>query len=435
MLHRIHGSVRLRDHKHAASRQEITTPERAPKYVILPAQQQGAVPCEPVVSPGEHVLLGQMIARPVGPEGLPVHASVSGTVSSIEPHIQPNGTMALSFLLENDFQNTPAPALERKADPENLTGWEIAALAVQAGIPGAPALKAAAGQADTLIVDATEDEPYLAAVHRLLLENGEQVLRGTGFLMRALALQKAVIAVAANKLDAVEHLRALLPRDSGIRVAVLRTRYPQSAPVHLIRAVTGRRLPPGGSPADARCAVLTAADAAALCDAVVDGLPLTQRVITVSGGALRESRNLRVPIGTPLSCLPAECGGLIGEPVRILAGGPMTGIAQRDLDAPVLKGTRALLLLTRSECAPTADKSGTCIRCGRCVKVCPMGLTPFLLDQYRRKGRLDRLEALQIAQCAECGCCSYVCPAHIPLLHSIRGAKAALDAARKEAEA
>lgn len=432
MFHRSHGSVRLRDQKRAA-RQEITTPERAPKYVILPIEPHGGEPCEPVVSVGEHVLLGQMAARPAGAAGVPIHAPISGTVSAIEPCPCPDGTFVTSVVIENDFQNTPAPALERKAEPENLTGWEIAALITQAGIPCGPALKAAIGKADTLIVDGTEDEPYITADHRLMLDDSERLLGGVGILMRALTLQKAVIAVAGNKLDAAEHLRAQLPKDSGIRVAVLRTRYPQNTAAQLIPALTGRRVPVGGSPADAQCAVCSAADAAAVYDAVIHGLPLTQRVVTVSGGAVRQSRNLRVPIGTPLSCLPAECGGLAREPVRVLVGGPMTGAAQRDLSAPVMKDTRALLLLTREECAPTPDKASPCIRCGRCVKACPLRLTPFLFDQYRKKGRISDLEALHISDCTECGCCAYVCPAHIPLVQSIRGGKAALEAARKEA--
>lgn len=437
MFHRLYGGVRLRDRKRAANQQKTTAPERAPQYVVLPMEMQAGAPCSPIVSQGEHVLMGQKIAAPVG-SGVPIHASVSGTVAAIEPRPHPNGTSILSVVIENDFQDTPAPALEHKADPENLTGWEIAGLTTEAGIPIGTRLKEAIGKADTLIINATESEPYVTADHRLMLEDGERILSGVEILMRALTLKSALIAVEGNKMDAIEHLRSLLPTESGIRVIVLKARYPHSTEQQLIQALTGRQIPSGGTCVDARCAVFQVSDAAAIHDAVVLGRPLTHRIVTVSGGAVRQPHNLRLPIGTPLSILPEECGGLAQECVRVILGGPMTGTAQRDLEAPVIKSTNALLLLTRRECAPGPAKSSPCIRCGRCIKACSMNLTPLFLDQYRRKGRISELEQLHLMDCTECGCCTYVCPAHIPLTQSIRTAKEELlrqrETSQKEAE-
>jgi len=430
MLHRLYGSVHPHDRKAATKGKEVTLLDQAPAYVVLPMAMHVGAPCTPIVAKGDHVLLGQKIAEPTG-LGAPIHASVSGTVVAVEPRPHPGGVRTMAVVIENDFQDTPAPPLERKADPENLTSWEVADLIAEAGIvglggagfPTSVKLKGAIGKVDTLIINGAECEPYITADHRLMLEEGERILGGVEILMRALSLKTALIGIEANKMDGIRNLRSMLPEGSGIKIVTLKTRYPQGAEKQLIQKLTGRQVPPGKLPADVNCAVFNITTAAAINDAVVHGIPLTRRIVTVSGGAVNEPRNLLVPIGTPLEHLLEECGGLNVEPGRVLLGGPMMGNAQYNLESPTLKGTNALLFLHPRECSPIPVKDPPCIRCGRCVKVCPMNLTPLYFDQYARNGRFRELEKFHIMDCIECGSCAYACPSHIRLVQSIRTAK------------
>lgn len=430
MLHRLYGSVHPHDRKAATNRKAVTPMNQAPEYVVLSMSMHVGAPCTPIVKKGDYVLLGQKIAEPAG-LGAPIHASVSGTVAAVELRPHPSGVRTMSVVIENDLQDTPAPPLERKADPENLTGWEVADLIDRAGIvglggagfPTSVKLKGAIGKVDTLIINGAECEPYITADHRLMLEDGKRILGGVRVLMRALGLNEALIGIEANKMDGIEHLRSLLPQGSGIRIIALKTRYPQGAEKQLIQKLTGRQVPSGKLPADVKCAVFNITTAAAVYDAVYRRKPLTERIVTVSGGAVCEPRNLLVPIGTPLEHLLKECGGLKAEPGRVLLGGPMMGSAQYDLSSPTVKGTNALLFLERRECSPIPPKDPPCIRCGRCVSACPMNLTPLFFDLYSRNGRHGELEKFHIMDCVECGSCAYVCPAHIRLVQSIRTAK------------
>ena len=430
MLHRLYGSVHPYDRKKATRRETVTLLNKAPAYVVIPMAMHVGAPCKPIVAKGDYVLLGQKIGEPVG-LGAPIHASISGTVAAVEERPHPNGGSCMAIVIENDYQDAPAPVLERKADPEDLTGWEIVDIIAQAGIvglggagfPTSVKIKGAIGKVDTLIINGSECEPYITADHRLMLEQSDRLLGGVQILMHALGLKSAVIGVEGNKMDAIEHLRKQLPENSGIRVVTMKARYPQGAEKQLIQKLTGRQVPPGKLPADVKCVVVNTSTAAAVYDAVHDGIPLTRRIVTVSGGTILEPRNMVVPIGTPLEHLLAECGGLIDDPYRVLTGGPMMGSAQYDLSVPTIKGTNAVLFLSRRECAPTLRNAQSCIRCGRCIQACPMNLMPMYFNMYHKAGRDTELERLHIMDCMECGSCAFVCPAHVRLVQSIRTAK------------
>ena len=243
--------------------------------------------------------------------------------------------------------------------------------------------------------------------------------------MKALQLDHAYIGIENNKMDAVAHLRELLGDAKDVTVKDLRTRYPQGAEKQLIQAITGREVPPGKLPADVGCCVFNAATTAAIYDAVANGLPLFQRVITITGGAVNDPVNLIAPLGTPFSHLIEEAGGFKGTPARVIAGGPMMGFAQYDMSVTMGKASNCILVLSKDE-MPKTDPNPTCIRCARCVNVCPMHLTPVFMNMYGKQRRWSEVEELRIMDCMECGCCQFICPARIPLVQQFRTAKFAI---------
>ncbi|MDD3995876.1 MAG: RnfABCDGE type electron transport complex subunit C [Bacilli bacterium] len=252
--------------------------------------------------------------------------------------------------------------------------------------------------------------------------------------MRVLGLDKATIGVEGNKLDAVEHLKNLLPTgETGICIRTLRTRYPQGGEKQLIQRITGRKVPPGGVSADVGCCVFNAGTAAAVYNAVVLGLPLTHRIVTVTGDAVARPKNLMVPLGTSFSHLIEEAGGFVMDPARVISGGPMMGTAQHDLSVTTDKTTNAVLCLAAGD-LPAPQREQVCLRCGRCVDVCPMRLAPLYIHMYTQRQLWRRVEDLHAMDCMECGCCQYICPARIPLLQSLRTSKFEI-AHRKGAEA
>lgn len=425
MRHFFFGGVSPAPHKESTRRKPITRLEYPPSQVILPLEHSAV----PLVKPGDRVAVGQPISQGQG-TAVPSHASVSGRVIAIEERPHPWGGQALAVVIESDGMDTPWNHQPEPLALEQISLEILLSRVQQAGIvgmgggayPTAEKLRQAAGKVDTLIVNAAECEPYVTGDHRLLLERSDRILIGAHLLAMVLGAHRAVIVTEGDKINAVEAVERRLRKRSGkVELCTVGTRYPLGAEKQLVQTVTGREVPPGGTPLHVRCVVLNVATVFAIQDALFQGRVLTHRTVTVTGGAVTRPRNLWVPIGTPLKDLLPDVGGLREEAALVLTGGPMMGIPQFDLNAPVLKSTNALILLTGSE-RRSASQESTCIRCGKCVASCPMHLAPAFIMQAVRQQEWHKLPKLHPTDCLECGCCSYICPARIPLLEVVRQA-------------
>lgn len=406
------------------SRGAIPAHAPLPAQVVIPMSQHIGKPCTPLVKVGDSVKMGQKIGDGDG-LCVPVHASVSGTVSAVEPRIHPSGQMVLGVVIDNDFQDTPDNTFAGQLDWRELSREEILERIREAGLVGMGGatfptdVKAlsALGQIDTLIANACECEPYITADDALLCNYPEQVAGGMEILAGVLSPRRVVIGVEDNKVEAIAVLKNCLKDHPDMELQVLPTRYPQGAEKQLVQALTGRQIPAGGLPSAVGCAVFNAATVASVYKAVHEGEAVTRRIVTVTGSAVAKPQNLIVRIGTSFREVLEAAGGLSGDVGKVISGGPMMGVAQADLDAPVLKGTNAILCLKQSD---TPREGSVCIRCGKCVEACPMHLQPLYLYRYTNLRDLVALEQFHLADCIECGCCSYVCPGLLPLVERFR---------------
>ena len=406
-----------------------------PKQVVIPMQQHIGAPCTPLVQVGDRVLRGQKIGDG---EGLcvPVHASVSGTVIAIEPRPHTSGRMVNAIVIENDFQDEMIEVNGIDLPLDQVEIDDILHAIREAGIvgmggaafPGSVKALSAMGHVDTLIANACECEPYITADDSLLRTNPEHVLEGMLILRRVLNPERIVLAVEDNKADAIEKLNALLPGFPGIELVVLPTRYPQGAEKQLIQSVTGREVEPGKLPVSVGCAVFNVSTYAAIYRAIRLGLPLIQRIVTVSGEAIAEPQNFIVRIGTSFHDLIEAANGLHDKTERVISGGPMMGIAQSDLSVPVIKATNSILCLLKD--VNGAAENPVCLRCGKCVAVCPMLLQPLYMYRFTNAKRVDELERLNILDCMECGSCAFTCPGKLPLVEVFREGKKLLREAK-----
>ena len=407
-----------------------------PDLVVIPMSQHIGAPCMPLVKKGEAVTVGQKIGDNQG-LCVPVHASVSGVVKAVEPRPHSNGTMVQSVVIENDHQKTLCPEIQSRSQEQvdALTSEELMNIIRESGIVGMGGatfpthvkLSSGIGKVDTIIVNVSECEPYIVADDRLCQEYPRELISGLQVVMKILGLDTAHIAMEDNKPQAAETIRKNLTK--GITLDVLPAKYPQGAEKQLIYAVTGRQVPSGGLPAAVGCAVFNAATCKAIHDAVYEGMPLVRRIVTVSGDIVANPMNLMVPIGTSINDL-MEAVGHTEVPYKVLSGGPMMGMAQFDLRAPIIKGSNAITILGKSN--QYMHDSWSCIRCGKCIDVCPMHLMPVMMHRARWEDDLDGLREFNVMDCIECGCCAYTCPARIPLVQSFRAAKQLLkDAAAK----
>ena len=408
-----------------------------PKEVVIPMVQHIGAPCTPLVKVGDRVLRGTKVGDG---EGLcvPVHASVAGTVIAVEPRPHTSGRMIMSVVIENDFTDE-AIEVKRCDDPLNtLDDNTILHMIREAGLvgmggaafPGDVKAMSAMGHIEYLIANACECEPYITADDSLLRTNPEQVLKGMQLMQKVLKPDHTVLAVEDNKQEAIFTLKKLIRNYPGIELRILPTRYPQGSEKQLIQAVTGRQVPSGKLPVNVGCAVFNVASFAAMFRAVYWGVPLTQRIVTVSGETINLPQNFLVRLGTSFKDLIAAAGGLTDATERVVSGGPMMGFAQNDLSVPVVKATNAILCLPRDENG--AAENPVCLRCGKCVGVCPMGLQPLYMYRYSLCGQTDELQRLHLLDCMECGSCAFTCPGKLPLVEQFRKGKAMLRATMAE---
>ena len=399
-----------------------------PKVLVIPMQQHIGAPCSPLVQVGDKVRKGQKIGDG---EGLcvPVHASVSGTVIAVEPRPHTSGRMVNAVVIENDFRNESVPAQGMEQPLEQLDADVVLHAIREAGIvgmggaafPGNVKAVSSMGHIDTLIANACECEPYITADDSLLRTKAEQVLQGMMILRQVLSPERVVLAVEDNKAQAIANLKQLLPEFPQIELAVLPTRYPQGAEKQLIQSLTGREVPPAQLPVSVGCAVFNVSTFAAIYRAVRLGTPLTERIVTISGEAIAEPQNFIVPIGTPFHDLISVAGGLNEKTERVISGGPMMGFAQSDLAVPVIKATNSILCLLKDQNG--AAENPVCLRCGKCVSVCPMRLQPLYMYRFTNARRVDQLQRLNLLDCIECGSCAFTCPGKLPLVEVFRKGK------------
>ena len=415
-----------------------------PAELVYPVSQHIGAPAMPCVKPGDSVLMGQKIAEAGGFVSANIYASVSGKVKTIEKRLHPNGAVMECIVIENDGQDTPTPEmLQPEQDYKKLSPAEIIGLIQNAGIVGMGGatfpthvkLSPPEGaKIDYVIVNGAECEPYLTSDHRAMLETADEIILGLAIMMHVFGLKDGYVGIEDNKPDAIENMKKAAAefKDGNIHIIPLKTKYPQGAEKQLINAVTGRKVKPGQLPWQVGCIVANIDTAASIMRAVIKNQPLIQRIVTLGGDALANPMNYRVRIGTPFSYILEQSGGFKETPKKILMGGPMMGIAVPNTDVPVIKGTSGILAF--SEKSARLEQEKPCIRCAKCLYVCPMKLQPNLLDKMSRSDNFEALEKLNISDCIECGSCAFVCPSKRRQVQQIKVAKVKMRDAQKKAK-
>lgn len=404
-----------------------------PSEIIVPLSQHIGAPCAPLVEVGDAVKAGEKIGESESFVSAPVHASLSGTVTAIEDRPHPGGGMVKSIVIQVDKTQIEMDTKER--DLNKVSSKEIIEAVKEAGVvgmggaafPTAVKLQPPPDKPiDVLLINGCECEPFLTCDHRIMLEMAEEILEGTRLIQKALGVKKAYICIEDNKGDAIKVLRDT-NKDPGIGLLKMPTRYPQGSEKQMIKAAVDREVPSGGLPFDVGVLVQNVGTAVAVYEAVKYSKPLTQRVVTVTGQNIADPQNLMVKIGTPLHHLIQECGGIKKDPAKVIMGGPMTGVAQQTLEAPVIKGITGITVLPPKLSFSEPDYTH-CVRCGKCVDHCPMLLYPNQISIYCEANMVREAEKWNTMDCVECGICSYVCPSRRPIVHFVQKTKPKIQA-------
>jgi Na+-translocating ferredoxin:NAD+ oxidoreductase subunit C len=423
---------------HPPDRKELTAslPVRRmpfPDEIVLPLRQHAGKPARLLVRKGDRVERGDKIAEADGFVSVPIHASAAGTVTGVELWPHPDGSMAEAVRIRVERYSPQIPRPRMVPPWEGLAAQQVIEAVQRGGVVGLggaafPAHVKLAPPKDVkielLVVNGAECEPYLTTDHRTMVEFPERVWSGVRIMMFTLGVSRAVVGVERNKPDAVEALNRTRPTDIDVQVLPLTVKYPQGAEKMLIHAVTGKEVPSGKLPMHAGCVVQNVGSIACIAEIFESGLPLIERIVTVSGRGVKRPSNLVVPVGTKLGDVLEFCGGLTDDAAEILFGGPMMGASQSDLRTPLIKSTTGVVVLTHAESKPRPVHP--CIRCGHCLDACPVFLNPSDLGRMAQAGRYEEMEAMNLADCMLCGSCSYVCPSNIPLSQMFALSKGAL---------
>lgn len=412
--------------------------------VRIPMNMAVGAPCKPTVKAGDLVQIGQVIGEPSG-ISVPIHASVSGKVKAVKTEYMGTGDLMVLVDIENDFENT----VHDSVAPPVVTDYESFVAAVRAsgmvGMGGAgfpthikmrpPADK----KPDTLLVNAMECEPYITSDERQMIEEPQSIVKGILSVLKYMEIPKAIIGIEDNKPHGIKALQEEIGRVNAldqIEVRVMPVRYPQGAEKVMIQAITGRVIPAQGLPHDVNVMVMNISTVNYINKFMETGLPLVKRVLTLTGDCPANPGNYEVPIGTRISDLLEKTGGTVCDPKKVLMGGPMMGLSMSDYTTPIVKNNNAIVLMDKGAILP---EESPCISCGRCIDACPAALMPNILNKATKNKDFERLDDYAVMNCFECGCCSYVCPAKIQLVQSIRSGKsfyrAQLAKIKKEREA
>ena len=399
-----------------------------PEEVVIPLSMHAGAPANPVVQVGDEVKVGQKIGEAAAFISSPVHSSVSGTVTAIENRGHATRGECLSVVIRSDGKNTLHESVQPHKGLEELTPDEIVEIVKEAGIvgmggagfPTSVKLKPAK-PVDTILLNGCECEPLLTADHRVLLEFADDVIYGLKAIIKAVGAEKGVIVIEDNKPDAIQLMNEKTADLDNIEVVAAKTKYPQGAEKMLIKRVTGRKVPSGGLPADVGCIVSNISTTKAIADAILTGMPLIERVVTVTGERVKNPGNFIVKIGTNTKDLIDYCGGIIGEDVTIKAGGPMMGFLLTDTNVPIMKGSNGIIAVDTDH---TVEQP--CIKCGRCMDVCPMELSPLYFAKFADEENWQGMKDKNVMDCIECRCCEYICSSKIPLVTKIKAGKNAV---------
>lgn len=413
----------------------------APDKVYIPLIQNIGAPCKSLVAKNDIVKVGQKIGEPLGFVSAPIHSSVSGKVLDVKEMVVNTGEKAICVIIENDKEYALHEDIKPYGTVDELSGERLLEIVKEIGLVGMggatfpthvklnpPKDKVV----DAVILNGAECEPYLTADHRLMLEETKDVVEGLRAILKILSVENGYIGIEDNKKDCIEAITKEASKYSNIHVVTLPTKYPQGAEKQLINVCTGREVPSGGLPADAGAVVDNVATAAQIAKSLRTGLPLIERVCTVTGGAIANPKNVMFKIGTLYSDIVNMTGGFKEEPKKIISGGPMMGVALATIDVPANKGTSGILCFTEKEAH--IDEMQNCIRCAKCVSICPAFLQPVYISAYSLKDNFEKAEEYRALDCIECGSCSFICPSKRPLLQSIRVAKREILANRRKAQ-